>query len=300
MTASQQRGIRLALALGPARTRERMLQLMQQGEGVMERHWPQRQRYPAWSRARSIAELTNDMTQMLSDLDRLQAKEIFATDPDYPAALSRLPRAPSVLSVRGQLPRQDSVAIVGTRGARLESLEAARQIAADLARVGHCILSGGAIGVDAAAHSGALEAGGQTLAILGSGLDYLYPSRNLALFGRIASQGGLISPFSPGTPPRRHQFPLRNRLIAAMARAVVVIEAPTRSGALITAEWANRLGVPVLARQAGQGTLDLLHAGAGLINSAVDVCHLLRLQQSLRGRPLAAGVKQQSRTEGQF
>lgn len=275
MTASKQRGIQLALALGPARTREEMLRLMEQKEGVMERHWPHRQRYPAWSRARSIAELTKEMAQMLSELDRLQAREIVASDMDYPATLSRLPRAPSVLFVRGRLPRQESVAIVGTRRARFESVEAAQHIAADLARAGYCILSGGAIGVDAAAHRGALEAGGLTLAILGSGLDHLYPRRNLSLFGRIAGQGGLISPFVPGTPPRRYQFPLRNRIIAAMARAVVVIEAPARSGALITAEWAKRMGVPVLARRAGQGTLELLHSGAGMVNSADDVCQVL-------------------------
>jgi DNA processing protein len=141
---------------------------------------------------------------------------------------------------------------------------------------GFGIVSGGAIGIDAAAHEGALAHHGVTVAILGSGLLEPYPLRNLDLFSRIATRGAVLSPFAPSAPPRRSHFPQRNRYIAACAQAVVVIEAPCRSGALNTARWAKNLGVPVMAMRAGQGAIGLLLHGASLVDSAQDVIHILR------------------------
>jgi DNA processing protein len=169
------------------------------------------------------------------------------------------------------------VAIVGTRGAHTESTSLARQIAAGLVEADHVVVSGGAIGVDAAAHLGALEAGGLTVAVLGNGLDQPYPERNRALFERVVSSGGaLLSPYPVDTPPRRGNFPARNILVAALAQVVVVVEAPVRSGALNTARHARELGVPVLAAAHGHGALRLLRAGAGLVEEAADVLHVLQ------------------------
>jgi DNA processing protein len=168
------------------------------------------------------------------------------------------------------------VAVVGTRGARRESTDLAHDLAAGVAEAGYVVVSGGAIGVDAAAHTGALDAGGLTVAVLGSGLDRPYPERNLALFARIVTgRGALVSPYPVGTPPRRGNFPARNKLVAALARVVVVVEAPLRSGALNTARHARELGVPVLAAAHGHGALGLLRAGAGLVERAADVLHVL-------------------------
>jgi DNA processing protein len=198
---------------------------------------------------------------------------------DYPAAIpARDPAAPPVLFVQGRLPdpSQRQVAIVGTRGALIRNLERARQLAADLVHAGLGIVSGGALGIDAAAHEGALEAGGDTVAVLGSGLDIRYPERNSGLFQRIERQGALVSAFPLGTPPRRPNFPQRNRIIAAWADVVVVMEAPARSGALNTARWARQLGVPVLALAEGVGARGLLGRGhAGQLDHAGDVLAVL-------------------------
>jgi len=167
------------------------------------------------------------------------------------------------------------VALVGTRGALRESTLAAHDLAGELSRAGLVVVSGGAIGVDAGAHSGALEAGGRTVAVLGSGLKRLYPARNEALFARIARAGAVISPYPDDAPPRRGHFPHRNRIVAALARAVVVVEAPRRSGALNTASHARALEVPVLAMPRGEGALQLLRTGAGLVTEASDVLRVL-------------------------
>lgn len=187
------------------------------------------------------------------------------------------------------------VAIVGTRGAYREGIELARQLAADLAHAGLTIVSGGAIGIDAAAHRGALAAGGSTLAVLGSGMDQLFPARNRALFCDIAARGALVTAYPPETPPRRWQFPARNRIVAALSGAVVVVEAPSRSGALNTASHARRLGLPVLAAPRGAGAQGLLRRGAGLVERAADVLRALegaspRLLPPLPEEPDAARV----------
>jgi len=173
-------------------------------------------------------------------------------------------------------PRWRMVALVGTRGAHRDSLHLAHELAVELCEAGFVVVSGGAIGVDAAAHEGALAAGGCTVAVLGSGLQRLYPERNWDLFRRIARQGAVISPHDADVPPRRAHFPQRNRIVAALAEAVVVVEAPARSGALNTARHARALGLPVLAAPRGEGALGLLRRGAGLVQSGDDLVRVLQ------------------------
>lgn len=198
------------------------------------------------------------------------------TDAAYPCRLRRLADPPEQLHVWGHLPRDARmVAIVGTRAARRRSSDLAHELGGCAARVGLGVVSGGAIGVDAAAHRGALEAGGTTVAILGSGLGQLYPERNAELFRHIACSGAVVSSFPAETPPRRWQFPWRNRLVAALSELVVVVEAPRRSGALNTARHAREMGIPVLAAPCGAGALGLLRGGAGLVGGCDDLVRVL-------------------------
>jgi DNA processing protein len=169
------------------------------------------------------------------------------------------------------------VAIVGARAARGHSMALARAIAADLAWAGVLVVSGCAIGVDSAAHRGALDGGGKTIAILAGGLDAPYPGRNRPLFTDIEAAGGaLVSAQADGEPPRRGTFIRRNEVIAAMVDAVVVIEAQAGSGSLTTAAAAARLGRVVGAAPGSVGCEALLARGAALVESAADVLAALR------------------------
>ncbi len=167
----------------------------------------------------------------------------------YPSRLAEVPDAPATLHVRGRLLDADAlaVAVVGSRRATPYGLEVAETLAADLAARGVTIVSGLARGIDSAAHRGALRVGGRTVAVLGSGVDVIYPPENRRLADEIAERGALVSQFAPGTPPLPQNFPIRNQVIAAMSLAVVVVEAAERSGSLITARLAAELGREVLA-----------------------------------------------------
>jgi len=170
-------------------------------------------------------------------------------DADYPASLRRAPHAPPVLFVRGTLQNEDrwAVAVVGTRRASAYGREVAHTLATELARNGITVVSGLALGIDAVAHQAALDAGGRTLAVLGSGVDQLYPQQNRTLGEAITHQGGVISEYALGTRPEARNFPPRNRIISGLSRGVVVVEAGTRSGALITAKFALEQGREVFA-----------------------------------------------------
>jgi DNA processing protein len=180
--------------------------------------------------------------------DRL-TRALTRADADYPSRVAEIPDAPATLHVRGGLRDEDAlaVAIVGSRRATTYGLEVAETLAADLAARGVTIVSGLARGIDSAAHRGALRVGGRTLAVLGSGVDVIYPPENRRLADEIAEHGALLSQFPPGTPPLPQNFPTRNQVIAAMSLAVVVVEAAERSGSLITARLAAELGREVLA-----------------------------------------------------
>lgn len=208
--------------------------------------------------------------------------------PDYPASLQALEDPPVALFVRGNFRESDrfGVAIVGTRRASPYGRMVAERLSHDLAQAGLTIISGGAAGIDTIAHQATLAAGGRTIAVLGSGLDVPYPPSNHALFERIASQGVLVSEFPPGSPPDSWRFPVRNRLIAALALAVVVVEAPEESGALITARIAAEIGREVFVVPGNVdnpnmvGSHRLIKDGATLIESAQDVLEALGVQSA--------------------
>jgi DNA processing protein len=210
-------------------------------------------------------------------------------DPRYPEGLRALAVPPPVLTVAGDAAALSlpSVAVVGSRSATAYGLAHAARIAGPLARRGLSIVSGLARGIDAAAHRAALDEGGVTVAVLGTGADRVYPSEHRALAERIEATGALVSEFPAGLPPKPGQFPRRNRLIAGLALAVVVIEAAARSGSLSTARWAAEEGRAVLAApgRAGEktaaGTLSLLRDGAALACSPDDV--LAELPPGMRG-----------------
>lgn len=195
-------------------------------------------------------------------------------DPGYPTALQRTqgPRA-KPLAVLGELEEDlAAVAIVGARRATAGAVADAERLARELVGAGLVVVSGGAYGVDAAAHRGALSVGGRTVAVLGTGLDVVYPERHRELFDQIVASGGaLVSPFPDGTPPRASNFVARNAIISGMSRAVVVIEAELRSGSLTTARWARVQGKLLGAMAGSSGTARLLGQGAFVVRSAADV-----------------------------
>jgi DNA processing protein len=170
-------------------------------------------------------------------------------DADYPRRLKEIDQPPPVLYVRGALLPEDewAVAIVGTRRITPYGRQVCEDIAGMLARNGVAVVSGLARGVDAVAHQAALNAGGRTIAVLGSGVDRIYPPEHRRLAGRIIERGALISDYAPGTPPEGVNFPPRNRIISGLSLAVIVVEAGERSGALITAEFAADQGREVFA-----------------------------------------------------
>jgi DNA processing protein len=202
----------------------------------------------------------------------------------YPPALARLPDAPCVLWIRGDAAvlAAPCVAIVGSRAASLPALHAARQMGDDLAAAGVVVVSGLARGIDAAAHEGALSCG-RTIAVLGSGVDVVYPAEHAGLASRIAAAGAVVAELPPGTSPQKHHFPLRNRIISGLSLAVVVAEAAERSGALITARLALDHGREVMAMPGAvaggrnRGAHGLIRDGALLVESAADVLDALRL-----------------------
>ena len=197
----------------------------------------------------------------------------------FPPGLHDLADAPREIFVRGgDLPAVgQAVAIVGSRAASAYGVDQARRLSGDLARMGYVIVSGLARGIDAAAHRGALEAGGRTVAVIPCGLDSITPRHHGALAEAIAARGALLSEWREGGPRSRGVFIQRNRLIAALTAATVVVEAAARSGALSTAAVATRLGRPVLAvpgdvdRETARGCHALLRRGAHVCEEAADV-----------------------------
>src|SRR5262245_31088739 len=203
-------------------------------------------------------------------------------DAAYPPQLAAIAAAPRRLWIRGSpatlpVPPARAVAIVGCRAATGDGLARAADIAGDLARAGVIVVSGLARGIDAAAHRAALDASGVTIAVLGSGLDRVYPPEHAGLADQIAASGAVVSELHPDTGPRAAYFPSRNRIISGLCQAVVIVEAPEKSGALITASAALDQGREVMAapgRVAGgrnRGGHLLIRDGAKLVESAVDI-----------------------------
>ncbi|HKQ60748.1 MAG TPA: DNA-processing protein DprA [Candidatus Polarisedimenticolaceae bacterium] len=209
---------------------------------------------------------------------RLGVRIISCEDADYPSDFENLRDPPVVIYVKGQLPEcRVRVAVVGSRVPTAYGRKVATGLAAGLAGREIQVVSGGARGIDACAHEGALAAAGTTLAVLGSGLARPYPPEHVELFERIAASGSLVSEFALDEPPQRENFPRRNRLLAAFSAAVVVVEAGAKSGALITAGHALELGRDVLAvpgpvtSELSHGCHRLIQEGAKLVQQLDDV-----------------------------
>ena len=206
-------------------------------------------------------------------------KALSFADKAYPTNLKYIYDPPSVLYVKGNIIPEDNVAIaiVGSRRATYYGLQNAEKLAFELAIKGIAIISGLARGVDSAAHRGALKAGGRTIAVLGSGLNVIYPPENEKLAQEVARNGAVISEFPQDTPPFKQNFPRRNRIISGLSLGVVVIEAAKKSGALITANCALEQGREVFALPGkidsftSQGTHDLIKDGAKLVQTTEDI-----------------------------
>jgi DNA processing protein len=206
--------------------------------------------------------------------DRLAAKGIVVLTPvdeAYPGPLRSIPDPPPAVFVNGTVPDTVSVALVGSRKASATGIETARALGSALSERGVCVVSGLALGVDAAAHEGAVEAGGPTVGVLGCGIDVVYPRRNRGLFQSVRRHGALVSEYYLGEAPLAWRFPARNRIIAGLAGTVVVVEAPEHSGALITARHALDAGRDVWAVPGPPGVREcrgsngLLADGAGVL-----------------------------------
>lgn len=203
---------------------------------------------------------------------------ITQNDPIYPSLLLEIPDPPPILYVYGELcADMAAVAVVGSRKASSYGLTTAHGLCKGLAACGITVVSGMALGIDSAAHNGAIAGGGRTIAVLGSGLECVYPARNRKLFHQIAENGAVISEFGLHAPPDAHHFPLRNRVISGLSLGTVVVEAARRSGSLITARLAAEQGREVYAvpgnihAATAQGTHVLIQQGAKLVGSVEDI-----------------------------
>ena len=237
----------------------------------------------------SLLKVRSDVSleKLIERIESQGIKIVTWEDDDYPRHLKEIDQPPPVLYVRGALSPQDewAVAIVGTRRITTYGRQVAAQVADALARNGVTVISGLARGVDAVAHQASLEAGGRTLAVLGCGVDRIYPPENRRLAEQIVAHGALISDYPPGTPPEGANFPPRNRIISGLSQAVVVIEAGITSGALITANFAAEQGRDVFAvpgninSPQSKGTNVLIQQGAQPLLTSDDLLSALNLGQ---------------------
>ena len=226
-----------------------------------------------------------DLDKLWEEMEQKNISILIQQDESYPKRLNEIDQPPPVLYTQGNINPDDewSVAIVGTRRVTAYGRQVAEDIAGRLARNGLTIISGLARGVDSIAHQAALDAGGRTIAVLGSGLDRIYPPENRHLAEQIKANGAIISEFSPNTPPEASNFPQRNRLISGLSLAVIVIEAGIKSGALITASFAADQGREVFAvpgnitSPGSMGTNRLIQNGAHPLLSAEQVLEILEL-----------------------
>lgn len=202
------------------------------------------------------------------------------SDPGFPSRLINIYETPCALYIKGDLGKIDdepAVAVVGTRDMTEYGAQAAFKISRDLAAAHVTVVSGMAAGIDACAHKGALASGGRTVAVLGCGVDVVYPSGNRNLYEAISKMGVLLSEYPPGTKPIGHHFPWRNRIIAALSLGLLVVEAPEKSGALISASYALEQGKDVFAvpgsifHPNAKGTFQLLKDGASPVSCAEDI-----------------------------
>ncbi|HEX6161624.1 MAG TPA: DNA-processing protein DprA [Thermoanaerobaculia bacterium] len=238
----------------------------------------------------------------------LRDRVIVRGDDAYPPLLAHIVDPPLVLHYRGDLSllTRPAVALVGSRHCSAYGKNAARTLADALARSGVAVVSGLARGIDAAAHQAALDAGGATIAVLGCGIDLVYPRGHEALFARIAAEGLILTELPPGTPPLKQHFPVRNRIISGLTLGTVIVEATERSGSLITARMAAEQGRDVFAvphpifAAGGIGPHRLIQYGAKLVHDAADIVEELPREIQLRVRqeePAGALLEEFSKSE---
>lgn len=270
-----------AASTGGARWRE-LLRLHGSAEALVD--LSDAQLTAAGVTAEEIARLRNSNAPELDPwrmwLDGADRQVVGLSDPRYPRLLRTLSDAPLALWVHGsdlQLLDAPQLAIVGSRNPTRNGRETATQFARYLCERGLTITSGLAVGIDSASHEGALDGDASTLAVLGCGLDQVYPQSNSALAERIVADGALVSEFPPGTPPRRSHFPQRNRIIAGMSLGTLVVEAARRSGSLITAHLAAEYGREVFAipgsihNPLAKGCHALIRQGAKIVDDVADI-----------------------------
>lgn len=231
--------------------------------------------------AESIAtwESSIDLAAELRRIEEFGCHVVTWEDEDYPELLRQIYDPPILLYVKGALTRADknSVALVGSRMTTAYGMNTARKLAFQLAQMGVTVVSGGARGIDTAAHQGALSGKGRTIAVLGTGISHVFPPENAALFEKISQQGALITQFPFNRPPDKQSFPIRNRIVAGMTLGTVVVEANLTSGALITANMAVEHGRQVFAvpgpidSPRSKGCHDLIKKGAKLCESVEDI-----------------------------
>lgn len=274
--------------IGPIRVR-RLLERFDKPESILAAGVPELLSVPGIGEemATQIADWENrvDLGEELRRIADHGITLLSQDDPLYPVALHRIHDPPFLLYMKGALTPADaaSVAVVGSRRMTHYGREQARKFSFQLARAGFTIVSGLARGIDTAAHEAALAAGGRTIAVLGSGIGHLYPPENQALADRIAEQGAILSEYPVLYVPDKQSFPLRNRIVAGLSSGLLVVEAPARSGALITANQALEQGRSVFAipgpidRPSSEGCHRLIQQGASLVCSAEDVIEELGL-----------------------
>lgn len=267
--------------LGPESV-QRLLQAFSTPERILGAAATQLEKWVSPALARAISQADVDAAALKTGLDWLQQPDnhlLTWNDVAYPAALRDLPAPPAWLYVKGDVAwlSRPMLAIVGSRHATPQGLRDAEALARSLSDAGLTIVSGLALGIDTAAHGGGLGGLGSSVAVVGTGLDRVYPARNKALAHRLAAEGAIVSEFAIGTPPRSGHFPRRNRIISGLSLGVLVIEAALESGSLITARLAAEQGREVFALPGSihstlaKGCHRLIKQGAKLVESASDV-----------------------------
>lgn len=295
----------LLAARAPSLSAEQLVQLADAEPDLAALDWRDRREFArfglttktvAWLAEPDEALINSDLLWLESSGTRL----LPATSPDYPELLRESPDAPAMLFVRGDIRilSEPQLAMVGSRNPTAGGRATAREFASSFSRSGLTITSGLALGIDAACHEGALAADGPTVAVLGCGLDQIYPRNHEALAERIAASGALVSEFPPGSPPLRECFPQRNRIIAGLSHGTLVVEAAQRSGSLITARLAGVAGREVFAipssihNPLGRGCHQLIRQGAKLVECPEDV--LCELKISLAAQLVAGTAREPS------
>ncbi|WP_150911858.1 DNA-processing protein DprA [Marinobacter halotolerans] len=253
----------------------------------------------AWQKGRVDNPVVARALAIHKDCQRHQIDILTRADEDYPDSLKNIHDAPLVLYLKGDrsLLGRPQVGIVGSRNASRAGLEHARSFAAGLGPQGLLVTSGLALGVDGAAHAGALDAGFPTIAVIGNGIDRPYPYRHRSLAARVVSHGLLVSEYPPGTEARPAHFPQRNRIISGLSRGILVVEAGLKSGSLITARLALEQGRDVFAipgsihNPLARGCHELIRQGAALVESVEDICNEFESGwSSWRPEPAATGA----------